>query len=64
MSTAAIYAGCRVQSRNTISTKKAEKLESEVMIRVQSLLDERECLLSRVDPYSDSGNSIADWINE
>ena len=44
--------------------EKAEQLESDIRIRVQSLLDERECLLSRVDPYSDSGNSLADWISE
>jgi hypothetical protein len=48
---------CTIQSR-------VKELEAEIRIEVRDLLDERECLLSRVDPYSDSGNSLADWISE
>lgn len=44
--------------------EKLENLEFELMIRVQSLLENNQCLLSLEDPYSDSGNSLADWISE
>ncbi len=42
--------------------EKSETFESEIRIRLQSLLDDNECLSSRVDPFSASGDSLADWI--
>ncbi len=42
--------------------EKSETFQSEIRIRLQSLLDENECLSSRVDPFSTSGDSLADWI--
>lgn len=42
--------------------EKLEDVKYEVDIQLQALLSERECLLSRVDPFSTSGDSLADWI--
>jgi hypothetical protein len=42
--------------------EKLEEVKYEVDIKLQALLCERECLLSRVDPFSASGDSLADWI--
>lgn len=42
--------------------ERLEEVKYEVDIKLQALLYERECLLSRVDPFSASGDSLADWI--
>jgi hypothetical protein len=42
--------------------EKSETFESEIRIRLQSLLDDNECLSNRADPFSASGDSLADWI--
>jgi hypothetical protein len=45
----------------SILEKQAE-IKYQIDITIQALLSERECLLSRVDPFSANGDSIADWI--
>jgi peptidoglycan hydrolase CwlO-like protein len=42
--------------------EKLEEVKYHIDINLPALLDERECLLSRVDPFSANGDSIADWI--
>jgi hypothetical protein len=48
---------CSIQER-------IEEVKYEVDIKLHALLDERECLLSRVDPFSTSGDSLIDWIGK
>jgi uncharacterized membrane protein (DUF106 family) len=43
--------------------ERLEEVKYEIDINPSALLDERECLLSRVDPFSGSGDSLADWIS-
>jgi hypothetical protein len=43
--------------------EKLEEVKSEIDTQLPALLSERECLLSRVDPFSASGDSLADWID-
>jgi hypothetical protein len=42
--------------------EKLEEVKYEIGTQLPALLNERECLLSRVDPFSASGDSLADWI--
>jgi hypothetical protein len=42
--------------------KQLEEVKYEIDLKLQALLIERECLLSRVDPFSASGDSLADWM--
>jgi hypothetical protein len=43
--------------------ERLEKVKYEIDTQLPALLNERECLLSRVDPFSASGDSLADWID-
>jgi hypothetical protein len=40
--------------------EKLDELESKVR-NIQDWNEERQCLLSLVNPYSDSGDALADW---
>ncbi|MCY7367021.1 MAG: hypothetical protein LH474_02590 [Chamaesiphon sp.] len=42
--------------------EKLEEVKYEIDLKLQALLEERKCLLSRVDPFSASRDSLADWI--
>jgi hypothetical protein len=42
--------------------ERLEEVKYEIDLKLHALLSERECLLSRVDPFSASGDSLADWI--
>jgi hypothetical protein len=44
------------------SSDELAEIKSGIRIEFQALLDENECLSSRVDPFSASGDSLADWI--
>lgn len=40
------------------------QMDSEFRITLEALLDQHDCLTSRADPYSDSGDSLADWRDQ
>jgi hypothetical protein len=44
------------------SQERLEEIKYEIDLKLQALLDECECLLSRVDPFSASGDSLVDWM--
>lgn len=41
--------------------RQVESLESEIRLKFQPILEERNLLRNRVDPYSYDCNSLADW---
>ncbi len=52
----------RMQNFMQACSDELAEIKSEIRIEVQALLDENECLSSRVDPFSTNGDSLADWI--
>lgn len=51
------------QIKKTINCceSRVDSLESEIRLKLEPVLEERDFLRNRIDPYSPDCNSLADW---
>ena len=40
---------------------RVDSIERDIRLKLEPILEERDLLLNRVDPYAGDGKSLADW---